>query len=157
MHSAARYPLKKSALLDSGATIHIFNDIDRFEDYRPAEPGDFIYAGQQQVPIQGYGHVNIHTQGRRGVVVIRLRDVAHCENFPCNLVSLRQLHKRGYWWDNRLQFNCLRTSSNEAICKLVDRYGQFIIEDVPEEMPESVFAAQRHRFNSWTERRPAYK
>lgn len=155
MHSAARYPLKKSALLDSGATIHIFNDIDRFEDYRPAEPGDFIYAGQQQVPIQGYGHVNIHTQGRRGVVVIRLRDVAHCENFPCNLVSLRQLHKRGYWWDNRLQFNCLRTSSNEAICKLVDRYGQFIIEDVPEEMPESVFAAQRHRFNSWTERRPA--
>lgn len=99
--------------------------------------------------------MQIHTQGPRGTKVIDLRDVALCENFPCNLVSLRQLQKRGYWWDSRLQFNCLRTYNNEVICKLIDRYDQFIIEDKPHIGAKSAFVAQRHRYNSWTERRPA--
>ena len=99
--------------------------------------------------------MDIHTQGLNGVQAIRLRDVAHCENFPCNLVSLRQLQKRGYWWDNRVQFNCLRSSRNAIICKLIDRYDQFVIEDIPEEVPNGAFISRRHHFNTWTERRPS--
>lgn len=86
--------------------------------------------------------------------MIQLRDVALCENFPCNLVSLRQLQKRGYWWDNRPQFNCLRSHNNTIICTLMDRQDQFVIEDASEEIQGSAFPAQRYYSTSWTGRRP---
>lgn len=132
----------------------MFNDITRFEKYRPAEPGDYIHAGQQRVPIQGYGNVVILTRGPLGARPILLRDVALCKDFPCNLVSLRQLQKRGYWWDNRPQFNCIRSHSNTVICQLVDRLDQFVIEE-PQACQGAAFTAHRHRYNTWTERRPA--
>lgn len=152
--STTNYPLKDSALLDSAATIHIFNDMDRFNRFQQAGPEDFVYAGEQRVPIRGYGNVVIHTQGPRGWGCIELFDVALCENFPCNLVSLRQLHKRGYWWDNRPGFNCLRSSSNAIVCNLVDRYDQFVIEDIPSGIRRSAFVSRRHLYNSWTKRSP---
>ena len=40
------YPLKNSAILDSGTTIHIFNEITRFNDFKTADPGDCVWAGQ---------------------------------------------------------------------------------------------------------------
>lgn len=151
----APYPLKRSALLDSGATIHVFNSIDRFQCYRPAEPGDYLQAGQQCVPIRGYGNVDIQTQYRARSRSIRLFDAALCENFPCNLVSLRQLQKRGYWWDSRPAHNCIRTKDNIVVCDIIDRYDQFIIEHIPYERSKGAFVTKRHRFNSWTERSPA--
>jgi hypothetical protein len=150
-----QYPLKNSALLDSGATIHVFNNIRRFDKYRPAELGDFVFAGEQRVLIQGYGNVDIRTQGPQGPRVIRLYDVALCENFPCNLVSLHQLHKRGYWWDNRPQFNCIRTNDGSVVCSLVVRHNQFIIDDILQGSQETAFFTRRHRYNSWTEHHPA--
>jgi hypothetical protein len=128
--SVTHYPLKNSALLDSGATIHIFNNCNRFDKYRPAEPDDFVFAGKQQIPIQGYGNVDLHAQGPEGSRMIRLCDVALCEGFPCNLVSLRQLHKRGYWWDNKPPSNCIRTRNGTVVCNVIIRHEQFIIEDV---------------------------
>lgn len=152
--STTQYPLKRSALLDSGATVHVFSNADRFQSYRPAEPGDYIQAGQQYVPIRGYGNVDIQTRCQTNVRSIRLFDVAHCENFPCNLVSLRQLQKRGYWWDNRPAHNCIRTKDNIVVCDITDKYDQFVIESIPEDRPEDAFVTRRHRFNSWTERGP---
>jgi hypothetical protein len=37
----------------------IFNEISRFNDFRTADPGDFVWAGEHKVPIQGYGNVDI--------------------------------------------------------------------------------------------------
>lgn len=61
--NCAPYPLKHSAILDSGSTIHIFNEVCRFLDYRPAPLGDFVYAGDSPVTIHGYGDVDIRVQG----------------------------------------------------------------------------------------------
>ncbi|KHO10663.1 hypothetical protein MAA_11714 [Metarhizium robertsii ARSEF 23] len=121
--------------------------------FRHAGPDDFVFAGEQRVPIHGYGNVVICTQGPRGRGFIDLFDVALCENFPCNLVSLRQLQKRGYWWDNRPGFNCLRSRGNTVICYIVDRYDQFVIEDGPSGAVRSAFVSQRHQYNSWTRRK----
>jgi hypothetical protein len=52
-----RYPLKNSAILSSGTTIHMFNEITRFINprIRTADPGDFFWAGEHKVPLQDYG------------------------------------------------------------------------------------------------------
>ena len=56
------YLLKNSAILDSGSTIHVFNKIIRFLNFWTARPGDFLWAGDHKVPIQGYGDVDIEIQ-----------------------------------------------------------------------------------------------
>ncbi|KJZ70533.1 hypothetical protein HIM_10077 [Hirsutella minnesotensis 3608] len=157
-HSAfaiTQYPLKNSALLDSATTLHIFNEISRFNNFRAALPGDYVTAGDHLVPIQGYGDVDIKIQGQRGFDLLRLRDVAFCENFAANLVSLRQLQKHGYWWDNRLGQNCIRAYNGKIICKVLDRHDQFVLENIPRETSRQSFFNRRNTFNSWTGRRPS--
>ena len=36
------YPSARSAILDSGTTIHIFNDLSRFEDFKKAPRDQYI-------------------------------------------------------------------------------------------------------------------
>jgi hypothetical protein len=101
--SIDQYPLKNSAILDSGTTIHIFNEITRFVNLRSADTGDFVWAGQHKVPIQGYGNVDIEIKNpvknsnSKEPRILRLHDVAFCQDFASNLVSLRHLRKRSMW------------------------------------------------------------
>ena len=142
------YPLKNSAILDSGTTIHIFNQKSRFITFRAAPEGDFVWAGEKKVPIQGYGTVDIAVSSPKGNHVLRLFDVAYCANFACNLVSLRRLSRKGYWWDTRAAYNCLRQADNSIICSLTDREDQYVIEYVPKEVAPHSFFVRRNRFNS---------
>src|SRR6202161_4573216 len=166
-HAAAftveHYPLKNSAILDSGTTIHIFNEISRFNNFRAADPGDFVWAGEHRVPIQGYGDVDImikvpypNKKLMNVGKVLRIRDVAYCQDIAANLVSLRQLHKLGLWWDNRPGYNHLRQNTNSVVAVLEDHHDQFVLEYIPENISRSAFYTQRNIYNSWTERRPAY-
>lgn len=138
--------------MDSASTIHIFNEISRFNNFCVAQPGDCVTAGDHLVPIQGYGDVDIKVQGLRGVDILRLRNVALCENFAANLVSLRQLRQHAYWWDNRLSHNCLRASNGRIICKVLDLHDQFVLEHIPWETSRQSFFTRRNTFNSWTGR-----
>jgi hypothetical protein len=153
--SIAHYPLKNSAILDSGTTIHIFNEISRFLHFHTAPQGDFVWAGDSKVKVLGYGNVDIAIQGPQGKRILRLHDVALCEDFACNLVSLRQLHKIGYWWDNRPGFNHLRWSrDNSTVAILESHHNQFVLEYIPEDISRSTFHTRRNKFNSWSERKP---
>src|SRR5947207_3689681 len=88
------YPLKNSAILDSGTTLHIFNQISRFLNFRRALPGDYVWAGEHKVPIQGYGEVDIEVKSPLGSTrILRLFDVAFCKGIVCNLVSLHHLRE----------------------------------------------------------------
>src|SRR5436190_15478766 len=150
------YPLKNSAILDSGSTIHVFNEITRFLNFRSAQPGDFLWAGDHKVPIQGYGDIDIEIQSPNGKRLLRLRDVAFCKNFAANLVSLRQLHKMGYWWDNRPGFNHIRKANRTytTVAILKDIHGQNVLEYIPDDYTKATFFNRRNYFNSWTERKP---
>ena len=153
--SIAHYPLKNSAILDSGTTIHIFNEISRFLHFHTAPQGDFVWAGDSKVKVLGYGNVDIAIQGPQGKRILRLHDVALCEDFACNLVSLRQLHKIGYWWDNRPGFNHLcRSRDNSTVAILESHHNQFVLEYIPEDISRSTFHTRRNKFNSWSERKP---
>jgi hypothetical protein len=72
--SIKQYPLKNSAILDSGTTTHIFNEIARFLNFRTANPGDFLWAGEHRVPVQGYGNVDMEIQGPKRKQIMRLYD-----------------------------------------------------------------------------------
>jgi Pol polyprotein len=89
------YRLKNSVILDSGMTIHLV-------DFKTADPGDYLWAGEHKVPIKGYGTVDVLTKAlNKGQEltdrILRIRDVAFYPNFATNPVSLQQLHKRGLW------------------------------------------------------------
>ena len=125
-------------------------------NFRTANPGDFLWAGEHRIPVQGYGNVDIEIQGPKRKQIMRLYDVAFCENFAANLVSLRRLHNRGLWWDNRPGYNHLRRNDNSVVAILEDHHDQFVLEYIPEDIPKSVFYTQRNIYNSWTDRRPVY-
>jgi hypothetical protein len=80
--------------------------------------------------------------------------VAYCEEIACNLVSLRKLRKRGFYWDNRLNPTLLKRSDGSVLCALTEQHGQFVIEYIPEDVNRATFYARRNQFNTWTKRRP---
>ena len=87
---------------------------------------------------------------------MRLYNVAYCENFACNIVSLRVLNKQGYAWDNEVSQpgqNFLRRRDGSIVCKVLRLHEQFVIEDIPYDVSRQSFT-RRDRFNTWTTRRP---
>ena len=153
--SIQNYPLVHSAILDSGSTLHIFNQISRFLDFRVATPGECVWAGDHKIPIRGYGEVDITVQTLTGGTrILRLYDVAYCKEIVCNLVSLRKLRRRGIYWDNKPRTTLLRRSDESVLCALLEKYDQFILEYIPEEINSAAFFARRNRFNTWTKKRP---
>ena len=141
------YPLRNSAILDTGSTVHVFNDIARFSNYRMAPYGDFLWAGDTKVAVLGYGDVSISLNQNRGHngPTLRLQNVAHCQNFACNLVSFRCLQRRGYWWDTRPEYNCLRRTDNSVVAHLSDKFDQFVLEYLPEGLQKLALYAHRNK------------
>ena len=117
------YPLRASAILDSGTTCHIFNNANRFVLLRPPEPGDFIWAGNAHIWIKGYGSIHLHVRSKQGYQTIRLDNVAYCPNLLCNLVSFRLLRKQGLWWDTKADPTTLKRRDNTILAELQELYG----------------------------------
>ncbi|RKK11109.1 hypothetical protein BFJ65_g15101 [Fusarium oxysporum f. sp. cepae] len=143
------YPLRNSVILDPGATISITNSANRLARFQPAIPGDFIWAGDRKLPILGYGTMTIRLTGTR---VLMLEDVAYCPRLLTTLVSLRQLRKKGFYWDNRCNPTTLRRLDRTIACTIHDLYGQYVIEYQSESFPKAAFVA--HRFSSYTKKAP---
>ena len=148
------YPLVNSAILDSGATIHICNNLHRFKRYpAPAQPRDQVWAGEHPVNIEGYGQVDLKLKTRKGTRFVTLSNVAYCPTFACSVVSLRELNKRGIWWDNRR--NILTRADGSELCELSNHYDQFVVEYLPEDVVPAAFAARKRKINSWAARAPS--
>ena len=117
--------------------------------------GDSIWAGDKRLPISGYGDVDIQVRKTDGQErILRLFDVACCKRLVCNLVSLRQLRKRGFYWDTKPTMTMLRRSDGTELCAVPEKEGQFVLEYIPIGLDNAAFAIRRNKFNSWTRRRP---
>ena len=92
--------LCNSTILDSGSSIHIFNDRTRFRDLRPAPANTSVLTGGGNCLIEGYGTVDVtvKTDGDQDST-IELRDTAYCPSFQCNIASRRRFAR------NRVFFN----------------------------------------------------
>ena len=89
--------LRDSFLLDSGATIHICNNIRRFTDLRPGSGS--ILAGDTVVDIEAWGTVNINVNTPNGKAIVPLLDVAYIPSFHTSLVPLKKALSRGFHWN----------------------------------------------------------
>ncbi|RKK13961.1 hypothetical protein BFJ66_g18204, partial [Fusarium oxysporum f. sp. cepae] len=87
-----------------------------------------------------------------GTRVLMLEDVACCPRLLTTLVSLRQLRKKGFYWDNRCNPTTLRRLDRTIACTIHDLYGQYVIEYQSESFPKAAFVA--HRFSSYTKKAP---
>jgi len=141
-----QYPLQHSFILDSGSTTHICNNAERVENLRPPLPGDYIWAGNTQVWIQGYGTVRIKARDLNGEHMITLHHVALCPDILCNLVSFRLLRQQGIWWDNESEPTMLRRRDGSVLAILSEVCDQWVIEGTRD---EATFYA---RTNSKTKR-----
>jgi hypothetical protein len=120
-----------SFILDSGTTCHITNDPDRIFDYRPALPGDYIWAGNSKVWIKGYGSICLTLTNNNKRRTLILRDVAICPDLLCNLVSFRLLRQEGIWWDTRNDPTTLRGIEGRIIGTVTEMFGQWVLEYTP--------------------------
>ena len=121
----------RSTILDSGSTLNVFNQQSRFMSYQNAAIGDFLWAADRQVPIAGYGSVDLSVSTPRGTRKIHLEDAAYCPSFICNVVSLDYLKDCGYWWDTRPESECLRRGDNSLAAEVPRIHGQYVLDYVP--------------------------
>jgi hypothetical protein len=138
------HPLKFSTILDSGTTIHVFNDLSRFHNFKKAPSHHVLIAGNSTVPILGYRDVNLQVNrpnGSRGT--LRLKDVAFCTDFTTNLVSFRLLKQQGYYWDNKGNRNYLARQDDTILCKLEEIHNQQVIEYIPLDTQKAAFITSR--------------
>ena len=105
-----------------------------------------------------YSKINIQIlDSKRKLQIFCLYDVAYCENFTTNLVSLCQLRKLGLWWDSRLEYNCNCLRSGwDTVAYLREIHDQSVLEYIPDDHPYTrmAFYIRRNKFNTWTKRRP---
>jgi hypothetical protein len=76
------------------------------------------------------------------------------EGFVCNLVSLRLLRRRCFWWDNKPLNSFVRSHDSSIICERIEKHDHYEMEYIPYKVPRTSFYAQCHRYNSWTKRAP---
>ena len=139
-HTGQLHPLKLSTILDLKTTLHIFNNLYCFYNFKKVLKYEYIIAGSSEVPILGYGDVTVQvTRPDKSKGVLRLKDVAFCTDFNTNLVSFHLRQKRGYYGDN----NLLVRKDNTILCQMEERHGQQTIEYVRPGSSKSAFNSSR--------------
>jgi hypothetical protein len=118
------YTLRHSYLLDSGADIHVCNDISRaITPVRPAPPGERIATENGWVPVIEYGDITLTAKAPASRIqqTVKLLNVVFIPTFFTNVVSLKRLIKGGIDWlikENKLILG------NKVFYLVEERYSQ---------------------------------
>jgi hypothetical protein len=83
-----------------------------------------------------------------GFCIMLLNNVAYCPDLLTTLVLLRQLRRRGLYWNNAQNPIILRRKNNTLIATLLDKYGQFVIKYQLNSLPKAIFAIYRKKYTS---------
>jgi hypothetical protein len=144
------YPLKNSVIVNPAITITVINKEKRLVNHRSALENDHIWSDNKASPILGYGTMVVKLGSR----IMLLNNVAYCPDLLTILVSLRQLRRRGLYWNNAQDLTILRRKNNTLIAILLNKYSQFVIEYQPNNLPKATFAIYRKKYTSWTKKPP---
>ena len=87
--------------------------------------------------------------------MLTLNGIAHYPQIGTNLVSLRKLREKGYWWDQENNTDTIRHSNGQVLCDLKQYFDQYVLEYTPISESRASFAANHLRYNSWTSRKPS--
>lgn len=136
--------LADSFILDSGATIHVCNDINRFVDFKESKNKSKIKIGDTYTHVVGWGKVKILATPINGTerVPITLQSVAFIPHFGCNIVSLRVIMRRGFKWNPH---KGIITQGRKQICRVEDHHNMFTVEYNEIDTTKRVYVAQTRR------------
>jgi len=81
-------------LIDSGATTHVANSLDLFNEYvsLPADRSDQVVTGAGPLPVHGYGNVEVVDDNSRSYTLKQVMYVPEC---PVNLLSSIKINREG--------------------------------------------------------------
>ena len=86
---------KDLTILDSGAIIHIFNNLlSQFLNFQKAPHGDYLITGDSHVSILEYGNITLQSKNGNGWI-LRLKNMAYCTNLTANLISFSCFMDKG--------------------------------------------------------------
>lgn len=108
--------------MDSGASVHVFNDASWFTSLNRGER-ETIFAGTERLESNGIGTVRIVTSNG---CELELQDALHVPEFLINVVSLYRLGSKGIRWDN-LTGQVTNAKSHEVLFQTEYRNNQPII------------------------------
>ena len=139
---SATYPLRDSNLLDTGTTLHICNDAEKFTELHSAPDSDGVFTGRTWIPIRQRGtRVLLLNMGKNvPPTKFTLRNVAYIPGYHTNLVSYWLLQKKRFWfngWDKSLVIG--PPSKYKIVCKLLVKYQQYILQFSPVPTSEGSF------------------
>lgn len=119
-----------TTLLDSAASVHVFNSKDRFSNFRRLARGQKLKCGGEIMLIEGWREVFLPMKVGNWTSILMLRNVAYISNFLLNLILLGTLERKGFkWqhWSGKIQNNkeliigfTVRQGTNYKIGKNLD-------------------------------------
>ncbi len=86
------------SLLDSATFVHVFQDKDKFTNFRRVTRGQGLLCGIEVITIGDWGEISLHLRIKNRISILILKEVTYVPNFPLNLVSLGCLKDEGYRW-----------------------------------------------------------
>ena len=155
--SVDSYPLRSSTILDSGASLNVFNDISRFKSFRKPSLKEYLICGDREVRIEGYGRVDVQVTRPDGTkAILRIKKAAYCPTFATNVVSFYLLYDQGIRWDTTAQPTQLFHKSGSKICVVKQGYGQWLLQyrEATEAGLKAAFEVRHRRKTSREQRLP---
>jgi hypothetical protein len=68
---------------------------------------------------------------KMGNQTMLLENVAYCSRLLTTLIALRELRKKGIYWNNQKDPTSLHKRDHTLICFLKDIHGQYVLEHNP--------------------------
>jgi hypothetical protein len=121
------YLLRFSVIFDPAITITIINDETRLINYKLAPINDKMWFNNRALPILGYKMMIL----KMGNQTMLLKDIAYCPRLLTTLVALRELRKKGIYWNNQKDPTSLHKRDYTLICFLKNIYSQYVLEHNP--------------------------
>jgi hypothetical protein len=144
------HALSKSFILDSGATVHVCNDLARMIDYREAPHGECLSVGDTYTQIEGYGTVVINAKPTEedSTVQLTLQHVCYCPGFHLNLVSLKRAMRQGVHW--LPEYGVLYNKFGN-LCRIEEHHDMFTVEyNEVEVKDQQAFPVRRRQPTSYS-------
>lgn len=100
--AVSTYHLQGSWILDNGSDSHVCNStmLSRFTKTCLSNSGDRLMAGNQALPIECYGTIQITISTPTGPQTMTLLDVAYVSDFITNIVAQDKLRAKRVYFDN---------------------------------------------------------
>ncbi len=89
-------------LLDSAASVYVFNKKERFSNFKRALKGQGLLCSSNVISIEQRGQIPLPLKVKGRIKLLASNDVTYISNLLFNLVFLGCLQKCGFDWSHRL-------------------------------------------------------